>query len=264
MKLATTGLEKALHQAVRDLEISPDVAVAWDSLPRADISDHALAKARVVTRDGRARPARAFDMLRTRLLRLMKERGWRSLAITSPTPGCGKTTTCLNLAFSFARRREGRTLLLELDLLKPEMARLLKLTPPRSVASLLGGGHPVEDCLLRVGDRLAFGLATERAGNSAELLQSAVCAEALWRTSATLAPDVILYDLPPVFAADDALGFAPKADCALVLAAEGQSALGEIDRCVAQLSRVTNVLGVVLSKSAFPSADGYGYYGYGG
>src|SRR5262245_33065764 len=37
--------------------------------------------------------ARSFDMLRTQVLQSMDNSGWQSLAITSPTAGCGKTVT---------------------------------------------------------------------------------------------------------------------------------------------------------------------------
>lgn len=48
--------------------------------------------------------SRSFDMLRTQILQSMDLKDWRILAITSPTAGCGKTVTALNLAISIARQ----------------------------------------------------------------------------------------------------------------------------------------------------------------
>jgi Mrp family chromosome partitioning ATPase len=256
-------LEKVILRGRRGRDVAVETEDAWRRLKSLSPDRRTLARARIVTSDKTNPLHTPFDMLRTRLVRVLQDRGWRSVAVTSPTPGCGKTTTCLNLAFSLARRRGGRTMLVELDLVKPAIARLLGAGPERSIADMLTGVAEPESCFLRIGQTLAVGLATGVRRNSAEILQSAECAEAILRAATLFAPDVILYDLPPVFAVDDALGFAPKADCALIVAAEGQSAVDEIDACVTQLSRVTEVLGVVLTKSAFPRRGGHGYYGYG-
>ena len=50
--------------------------------------------------------SRSFDMLRTQVLQSMDLKGWKTLAVTSPTPACGKTLTALNLAVSIARQPE--------------------------------------------------------------------------------------------------------------------------------------------------------------
>ncbi len=59
---------------------------------------------------------RSFDMLRTQILHTMDQKGWKILAVTSPTPDCGKTVTALNLAVSIARQPERAVLLVDLDL----------------------------------------------------------------------------------------------------------------------------------------------------
>jgi Mrp family chromosome partitioning ATPase len=249
-------------RAAETPQVGGSVEAAWAALRPVSLDPRRLARARIVTADktrGRHMP---FDMMRTRILGMIRRNGWRSIMVTSPTPGCGKTTTSVNLAFSFARRAEGRVLLAELDLVKPAIAGMLAIRPPRPIADLLQGAAAVEEVFLRCGDRLALGLASGRAAHSAEILHSGACVDALARVQRALAPDVTFYDLPPVFAVDDALAFAPNADCAVVVAAEGESGLDEIDSCVAQLASATNVLGVILNKSVFPSRGSYGYYGY--
>src|SRR5262249_25117052 len=42
--------------------------------------------------------SKAFDILRTQVLQAMDQKNWQFLAITSPTEGCGKTVTAINLA----------------------------------------------------------------------------------------------------------------------------------------------------------------------
>ena len=59
---------------------------------------------RIVAHGGGASPqGKYYDMLRTQVLREMDKAGWQFLAVTSATPGCGKTVTACNLALSIAR-----------------------------------------------------------------------------------------------------------------------------------------------------------------
>jgi capsular exopolysaccharide synthesis family protein len=53
--------------------------------------------------------------------------GLRTVAVTSPTAGDGKTTTAINLAGALAHRREGRVLLVDVDLRRPSIGELLDL-----------------------------------------------------------------------------------------------------------------------------------------
>ena len=243
-------------------DIAPD---AWAALDPATVQRRRLARARVVAHNKSHQAHISFDMLRTRVLRTMAQRNWHSLLVTSPTPGCGKTTTCLNLAFSLARSHDTRTIMVELDFVRPHIARMLDLSPQHSIADALSGDADLGRTLMRYGDTLAFGFATAQRGDSAELLQSARCLGILAEMTRRYAPDLVIYDLPPLFAVDDALGFAPHVDCALVVAAEGESTVEEVDDCVGQLSRVTSVLGVVMNKSVFREGGSYAYgrYGYG-
>ena len=73
--------------------------------------------------------AMAFDALRTKILQQMRANGWRRVAITSPGAACGKSTVALNLAFSLARQPDMRAILLDLDLRRPSLARMVGPDP---------------------------------------------------------------------------------------------------------------------------------------
>ena len=60
---------------------------------------------------------------------------------------------------------------------------------------------------------------------------------------------LVLFDLPPLLSADDALAFSPYVDAVLVVVEEGGTRTDELSRAMEYL-RETNVLGVVLNKSA--------------
>jgi protein-tyrosine kinase len=63
--------------------------------------------------------AGAVDMLRTRVVQMMRQNGWRRVAVTSPDKSAGKSTTCCNLLVSLSRQTDRRTILFDLDLRRP-------------------------------------------------------------------------------------------------------------------------------------------------
>lgn len=231
---------------------------AWEGLPPLVIDHDAAANNRVITLD-RLSPAHgAFDMMRTKLLRLLRENNWTSVAITSPTPACGKTCIALNLAFSLANQRDCRTVLVDLDLRRPQIGKTLAIKYPGSIESFLKGDAGLRETFFRYGDNLAIGPNRQAVQFSAELLQSAAAAQSLQEMRQEIKPDVILYDLPPMLSTDDVLAFLPNVDGVVLVAASDQSTVSEVDICEQSLREKTNVLGVVLNKSQY-SQEQYGY-----
>ena len=78
-------------------------------------------------------------MLRTQVLQAMDQKNWQFLAITSPTAGCGKTVTAINLALSIARQPERSALLVDMDLQRPAVANYLGIKCRHGVRSILEG-----------------------------------------------------------------------------------------------------------------------------
>ena len=94
---------------------------------------------RIVAHDDTDYRSKAFDMLRTQVLQTMDRKNWKILGITSPSPGCGKTLTSINLALSIARQPEQPVLLVELDLQKPQIANYLGIKCRTGIVSVLDG-----------------------------------------------------------------------------------------------------------------------------
>ncbi len=101
------------------------VSDRWAALRRIPV-DAALLERNLVITASRTDPAHAsFDVMRTRLVQAMAEKGWRRVAITSPTKGCGKSFTAVNLAITLSRYENSRTILMDMDLRHPALARYL-------------------------------------------------------------------------------------------------------------------------------------------
>lgn len=189
-----------------------------------------------------------FDLLRTKAIQTMRANGWRRLAITSATAGCGKSTVALNLGLSLSRQPTTRTILTELDLRAPSLAALLGADPTDDVSAVLDGSLPFADQALCLHGNLAMALCNGRSRPPADLLHRPAAAQHLAEIEARFRPDLMLFDMPPLLQSDDMLAFAGQVDCVLLVAAAEQTTAREIDHCERELARQTNVMGVVLNK----------------
>lgn len=241
------------------VEPVPDVSAAWDSLPQYKPDRAALQRNRIVAFENGAE-ATCYDVLRTNILRQMRANGWKRLAITSPTPGCGKTTTSLNLGFSLGRLHDLRSMVIEADLRRPAMRNCLRLKPKHMFANYLDGQANAHDHLFAYGKGLAFGTNAGPVRNSAELLASQHLSDQLAALDRDYAADITIFDMTPMLVSDDTIAFLPNVDCTLLVAAAGVTTTAQIDRCERSLAEQTTVLGVVLNKCQFMSPDDY--YGY--
>lgn len=232
---------------------------AWGEIGTFEPDAEHLARHRIVTFSDTDPAHNHFDMLRTKVLRTMQRNGWKTIGITSPTSGCGKTTISLNLAFSLSHQPNLRTVLVDLDLRRPVVGKHLGITETHSVASVLQGTHTVQENFLRYGDNLAVGTNAQSICASADLLMDARTAGGVRAIRDAFRPDILIYDLPPMLVSDDAMAFLPHLDCVLLVAGAEKSRLDEIDKCEQDLAGQANVLGVVLNMCRYASEE-YGYY----
>lgn len=236
------------------------VAARWAALAPVLPDPAHLERHRIVAASA-GQAAVPFDVLRTRMLQQMRANGWHRVAITSPTEGCGKSTIALNLALALARQPDLRSILCEVDLRRPALARLLGVTDPVSFALVLEGRAPFADHARRIGANLAVAVNRAPVRHSAEILQAPAVAPALDAIEADYAPQAMIFDMPPILVSDDAMAFMGQVDAVLLVAAAEATTVKQIDSCEREIARVTNVMGVVLNKCRYAGPDhGYDYY----
>ncbi|MEL6475850.1 MAG: CpsD/CapB family tyrosine-protein kinase [Pseudomonadota bacterium] len=238
------------------------VEAAWEALEEIEFDPDHLERNRVISHAKNEPAYVAFDVLRTRILRVFRKHGWTRLGITSATKSCGKTFASTNLALSMSRQQNCRTILFDMDLRVPNVARVLGVNRPEPARWFLAGDIPADKFLRRSGPNLALGLNAERVRDSAELILDSCVQQSLEAMYQTYEPDVVIYDLPPMLACDDVLGFVPQVDCVLLVVGGGHTKASEVSECERLLSEQTHLLGVLLNKAEDPdpSKYGYGYY----
>jgi len=84
--------------------------------------------------------------------------------------------------------------------------------------------------------------------NSAEMLNSPKMTHLVEELKNRYAGRIIIFDLPPILSAADALAFAPYVDAALLVVEEGRTSRQAVENALELLSS-TNVLGTVLNKA---------------
>lgn len=231
----------------------------WASISSLSIDQTAMDRGRVVSFAGQ-HPARvSFDILRTRVTKLLRENSWSRIAVTSSAKGAGKTFISLNLALSLARNRDHRVMLFDLDLRAPGLSKLLHMREALHLDKLLSGEVEPETYLRRIEDNLLVCLNSRKIPNSAELIQSEGAKEVLDRTIRTFQPTIVIFDLPPLMASDDAIGVLDHVDGALLIAAAGETRTKEIAESEQLILEHTNLLGVILNKGEQTDTEKYYY-----
>lgn len=241
----------------------PDTAAAWNALQMFTPDAKEMERNRI---NGNAKGAEgaAFDVLRTRILKLAQANGWKRLAITSPTAGCGKSTIALNLSLNISRPSDMSAILVEVDMRRPSLASKIGLRNRHSVAKVLSGEAPVDRNMVRIGQNRCGLLSNHGAiPNPSDLFQMPEVKSVLKEIETTYAPSIMIFDMPPLLVNDDTIAFLQHVDCVLLVAAAEHSTIAEVDSSERELAEYTNVLGVTLNMCRFAGRR-YGYdYAYG-
>ena len=223
---------------------------------------HLLSR-RIIAQEATNPLSRSFDMLRTQVLQQMDLRKWKIVAVTSPTPGCGKTLVALNLAMSTSRLSDRRVLLVDMDLTKPMIADNLGLEPNAGLNDVLLGQSAVADSIVSARiDALELKVIPCQPNiGSAELIASRNMATFFQELRRDYSSHTIIIDLPPILASDDVITALPNIDCVVLVAAIGMSTPAQIEESKKHLANA-EVVRVVLNK--VPETSTHFYYSYGG
>lgn len=216
-----------------------------------------LERNRIVAFNKNSNMSWAFDLLRTQVLQAMEENGWRTLAITSPTPEAGKTVLAINLAMSIAHHTTKTALLVDFDLRRPRVGASLGLPMAKSLNELLTNSAGLEDVLVNPTlPRFVVLPTREPVPLSTEVLSSPKVNNLISDLRERYDSRICIFDLPPLLSSDDAITVLPKFDCVLLVVANGVNNKKEIEDCLYHLAGA-NVIGTVLNKAEVQTRSYY-------
>ncbi len=213
------------------------------------LRDDLLEKNRIFAFNKQDPTSALFDLLRTQVLQTMEEKGWRTLAITSPSPGVGKTMVGINLSMSIAQKTENSALLVDFDLREPRIGAYLGLPMKKSLNDLLKGEAELSEILVNPNlPRLVLLPTKEAVSNPSEVLSSNKISNLIKELRERYKSRITIFDLPSLLFSDDAISVLPEFDCVLMVVANGMSSKREIQRALHHLSKA-NLIGTVFNKA---------------
>ena len=238
---------------------SAQVKAVSNQTATVEVDEGRLREHRIVAMAEHDPAAAAYKVLRTHVLQRMRVNGWRTLAITSPGEGNGKTVTAINLAISLARDVNQTVLLVDLDLRHPSIARYFVEDALPGLSDYLTDDRPIGELLISPGiERLVILPGNHSFTHSSEMLSSPKMIQLVDELKGRYSDRLILFDMPPVLASDDMIAFSPYLDAIMLVVEEGRTTKGDILRAY-ELLNEEKIIGTVLNKSD-QASSGAGYY----
>ena len=200
--------------------------------------------------------AESFRLLRSNVRFSNPDQPLRSIMVTSPASGEGKTTVAANLAIALAANGL-RVILVDCDLRRASLAKLFGVENSRGLTSVVVGEMPIEEALQQVQRENLRLLATgPTPPNPVEFLDSQRCHEVLKELSGMA--DFVILDTPPASFLTDATVLCPQVDGVLIVARTRQTKQAAIRRVMNQLLMTKgNLVGMCLNRMPM---SGHGYY----
>ena len=210
--------------------------------------DH-LAKNRIVAFNKNNHLSLGFDILRTQVIDKMLKNGWRTMAITSPVPACGKTMVSINLAMSIAHHTDRTAMLVDFDLRRPTVSKYLGLSSGPTLNDVFSGDAKVSEALVNPGlDRFVILPTAMPVKHSSEVLSSRKVSNLISEFRERYAERIVIFDLPPLLGTDDAMIMLSQVDCVLVVVGNGMVSKTDLEESMRYVDQ-DKLLGTILNKA---------------
>ncbi|MDH5572927.1 MAG: CpsD/CapB family tyrosine-protein kinase [Gammaproteobacteria bacterium] len=231
--------------------------IKYTKTKTVDVNTAGLKRNRVITHTDESIETDAFKRLRTQVLQRMRSNNWNLLGVTSAQAGEGKSLVAINLAIALAMEVNQTVLLVDLDMRRPSVHKYFDYQPDKGLSDFILHATPIEEILFNPEiERLVILPGKESLSNSSELLSSPKMVSLVAELKNRYPARIIIFDLPPLLAADDTLAFSPYIDAMLLVAEEGKTTKEDLLQ-VKDVLKGTKIIGTVLNKSISTVNDPY-------
>ncbi|MBT3202055.1 MAG: polysaccharide biosynthesis tyrosine autokinase [Phycisphaerales bacterium] len=218
--------------------------------------------ARLVADDPTSHIAEAYRTIRTGVFFGVPDGEAKTILVTSPTAGDGKTTMACNLSIAMAQAGQ-RVLLIDCDFRKPRVHKVFKMDGEVGMSNVLAGRSELSDAIQLNGvQNLSVLPCGPTPPNPSEMLNSQAFLDVLEKIKDEY--DHIIIDSPPVMPVTDSRILAAVCDQTILVIRAEKSTRKAAEHASEGLRSVgARILGVVVNAVA-ARKGGYGYgYGYG-
>jgi non-specific protein-tyrosine kinase len=189
----------------------------------------------------------AYKVLRTRIEQAAKTKGWNTILITSPNSGDGKTLTAINLALTFAKAYNQTVMLVDCDLRRQNIHRMLGLESAAGIVDFLVDDKPLNEFIIWPGiEKLTLISGGRSIQNSAEVLGSARMKALVQELKTRYDDRWVIIDAPPLLSGADTMALAPLVDCILMVVKESRTRMREIRKAIDMIPK-DKFLGYVMN-----------------
>ena len=198
-----------------------------------------------------------YRILRTQILPRALEKGGNTLMVTSALPGEGKTLTAINLTFTIAKEFQPTVLLVDCDLRQQNIHKILGIPGEKGLVDYILDNSPVQDLIVWPGvEKMTLISGGKTIEGSSELLGSPRMKDLVAEMKKRYPDRYVIFDVPPVLSAADALAFAPWVDHVVMVVQAGKTPLPDVKRALEMLPR-EKILGIVLNRHTEPQKNYY-------
>jgi capsular exopolysaccharide synthesis family protein len=203
--------------------------------------------------------AEAYRVLRTNLLFSRKEDKLNTVAVVSAGAGEGKSTTVFNLATVFAQSGQ-RTLVVDSDLRRPTLHKMLRLTNNRGLTNYLLKQNSLEEVIQTTSlPTLDFLSSGKLPSSSLGILSSAQMRDLIGELKQRY--DFVFFDSPPIMGVSDASILASEVDMTLQVIQYRRYPQPMNVRAKQLVEKVGgNLVGIVLNNINMSQDESYYYY----
>ncbi len=200
----------------------------------------------------------SYRMLRTRILSRTQDKGGNTLMVTSALPDEGKTLTAINLSFTMAREFDSTVLLVDCDLRKQSIHKILGIPGEKGLADYFLDNCPLEDLIVWPGvEKLTLISGGKTVEGSSEILGAPRMKNLVAEMKNRYPERFVIFDVPPVLSTADTLAFGAWIDHIVVVVQAGKTPLPELKRALDMLPQ-EKILGTVLNRHSAVQ-NGYHY-----
>ena len=190
------------------------------------------------------------------------------IMITSAMPGEGKTFTAINLAMSIATELDNTVMLVDADVARPSVLRMLGLANgPGLLDLIVDESKDLSSFLLKTNiEKLTILPSGTPHPRATELLASDAMAHLLEDMATRYADRIIVFDSPPLLPTTESRVLATHMGQIVVVVQAGKTLKSEVKQALAAIEACPVKLMLLNQASTiFEGGYGYGYwYGYGG
>jgi len=242
-------IEKNAVKAAINVKKSSINGISYTQTKMHKIDPLLMRQRRVISLEKFGPESETFRLLRTKVLKQLRDNNWNSIGITAASQGAGKSMVAVNLAIAMAMEVNQTVLLVDLDLRRPQLQHYFDFRVDKGLQDCLLHDTPIADVLVNPSiERLVILPGVGMMEGTSELLTGHKMREIVQELKQRYESRIIIFDLPPVLTGDDVLVSMEFFDSALLVVAEGESKPSDISKAI-QLLSATNLLGTVLNKA---------------